>query len=357
MLSDLQCADLNKSCSDNKECLSLNSGNAICSEKGRCIVSPKVGKDGKGCFADMWTGIGFWGNINRFRNDSSLSEGSAATVAALQKITRYDFLGYYENSIQPAICALYGTKHGCTAPKCYSGSDSGSRFGCVGYRKGAVKIYVQAGDEANYSETNWNVADASKWGAMLKQEKVRYVGLWGTIAARDQGIKQMACYAGSCPTGNCAANCGSPTDAELANLYVDQLTNTNIHTVTRQTLLDLAKEKTLQITTEKADIDANASKLVQKLVLNKTGATVQGRKCTSIANTISPTGDLPGIKDLLPGTSVCYDVYPVQNQSIFPATTEPQVKKARIYVKGDGSVLNSGIAYFLIPPVIEGPNT
>ena len=118
---------------------------------------------------------------------------------------------------------------------------------------------------------------------------------------------------------------------------------------------EIAKNMPIQITTEKADIDANASKLIEKLVLNKSGATVQGRKCTNITNTVT-TGNLPGIKDLLPGTSVCYDVIPVQYQSIFPATTEPQVKKARVYVKGDGSVLNSGIAYFLIPPVIEGAN-
>ena len=119
----------------------------------------------------------------------------------------------------------------------------------------------------------------------------------------------------------------------------------------------ITKNMPIQITTTKEDIDKNASKLIEKLVLNKSGINVQGRLCTKITNTVSPSGNLPGIKDLLPGTSVCYDVVPVQNQSIFPATNEPQVVQARIKVLGDGSVLNSGIAYFLIPPKIEGPNT
>ena len=133
-------------------------------------------------------------------------------------------------------------------------------------------------------------------------------------------------------------------DADLANKATEGIRS-------------IAKNMPIQITTTKEDIDKNASKLIEKLVLNKSGINVQGRLCTKITNTVSPSGNLPGIKDLLPGTSVCYDVVPVQNQSIFPATNEPQVVQARIKVLGDGSVLNSGIAYFLIPPKIEGPNT
>ena len=239
MLKDLQCEDLGVACNENKECAGLKENvEVICSEKGRCIVSPKVGSDGKGCFSDMWTGIGWWGDINMFQNASPLSEGSAATVAALKSVPN---LGASENSIQPAICALYGTQHGCSNPNCYTGSD---RFGCVGYRKGAIKLYVQAGDEANdeWGYTGeFTVAKAQKWATMVKNEKVRYVGLWGTKSALNGGIKQFACFAESCPKPPCAANCNNPTQAEVEKMYVVEISNTNIHTVTKDTLREFAK--------------------------------------------------------------------------------------------------------------------
>ena len=86
----------------------------------------------------------------------------------------------------------------------------------------------------------------------------------------------------------------------------------------------------------------------------KGGDKVQNRVCAKITNPLTNTSTkYPGISNLLPGTVVCYDVIPVASQSIFPATKEPQVFKARVKVSGDGSVLNSGIAYFLVPPVID----
>ena len=93
------------------------------------------------------------------------------------------------------------------------------------------------------------------------------------------------------------------------------------------------------------------SYLVEKLdvVVQPAGASAQGRVCQSISNTII-TGKYQGIQDLKPGVVVCYDVHALNKQSLFPATREPQLLKARIKVMGDGSVLNSGIAYFVVPP-------
>lgn len=240
-----------------------------------------------------------------------------------------------------------------------------TKLGCAGFRKDAIRIYLQGFDE---EECFYNQNNAAGWarcanyqynvGPILKENKVRFVGLYSsysntyqdyknTSAKTSVSMKYVSDYIGK--TSGTLDTAGNP--------FSYLATDSALSTKATEGIRSISKNMPIQITTEKADIDAHASKLVDKLVLNKTGATVHGRICTNISNTESPTGPLPGIKDLLPGTSVCYDVYPVQNQSIFPATTEPQVKKARIYVKGDGSVLNSGIAYFLIPPVIEGPNT
>ena len=58
---------------------------------------------------------------------------------------------------------------------------------------------------------------------------------------------------------------------------------------------------------------------------------------------------------VLPGTSVCFDIYPAMNDDVEP-TEEPLVYKAFVDVVGDGiTVLDTRDVYFLIPPVIEGP--
>jgi hypothetical protein len=59
-----------------------------------------------------------------------------------------------------------------------------------------------------------------------------------------------------------------------------------------------------------------------------------------------------------PGTRVCWDVIPAMNTTVM-STGAPQIFRARLTVRGDGSPLDSRIVYFLVPPrppVIEGPS-
>jgi hypothetical protein len=59
--------------------------------------------------------------------------------------------------------------------------------------------------------------------------------------------------------------------------------------------------------------------------------------------------------DVLPGTTVCFDIVARRNETVEP-TTEPQVFIATIQVWGDNvTVLDERDVYFLVPPVIEGP--
>ena len=365
MLSTLRCHDYGTPCQENNDCSKHK--DAICAESKKCIQNPKLGN---GCFDSMWTGFGIWGNVNRFMNLESLNGSSTNMISKIKQFYtspkapyKFNYCGSNENMMQPIACIIDGKAY-CKNPdthplNCYSGTD---RFGCVGFRKDAIKIIIQAGDERNYDTTTsigtntykWTVANAIQWGQLMKNNSVRYLGLWGKNGgrpdARDGGMKQLAQHAGSCAKTSCI-------NEKEENLYITEITDTNLNEKAVELIRKITKNMPIQITTTKEDIDKNASKLIEKLVLNKSGINVQGRLCTKITNTVSPSGNLPGIKDLLPGTSVCYDVVPVQNQSIFPATNEPQVVQARIKVLGDGSVLNSGIAYFLIPPKIEGPNT
>ena len=371
MIETMSCRKLGKTCDENKDCKDLNGGNAICGEEGECIVNPKNGEernkiegdsDNPGCFANLWTGVGYWGNINSFHNKLSIQSDPEKTSTALSSKPN---LGSSENSIQPPACAVMGTSV-CTTdsypayPKnCYSGSET--RVGCVGYRPGAIKIYIQANDENNVGATNYQLSNANTVGGYLRDKKVRFIGLYGEFNSHtplENGIKQLACEAGSCPStnsaGKCSSNCQTISGTELGNLYVTKIDDEDIEPNTIKLVRKLASTMALEITSTAEDIDTNAAKLISKLTVNISEETIDNRKCNKVTG-INGT-NFQGINKLQPGISVCYDVIPVNKQKVFPAQTTVQVKKARIKVMGDGSVLNSGVAYFVIPPVAEGSN-
>ncbi|MBQ9244287.1 MAG: hypothetical protein IJ165_13900 [Proteobacteria bacterium] len=355
MLEEMRCKDLGRNCADNNDCEGLNGGKAICSESGRCIVDPS---EGDGCFADMWTGFGVWGNVNRFENWQSLDATPSNTTKELGNVKLND-QGMSENSIQVGACVSEGTKYckNTSSIKCYQGS---GRVGCVGFRQDAIKILIQAGDEANYDSSDWRVTDAKKTGDSLRKNNIRYIGLYGCSGsgskkkceARDKGQAQVACWAGSCAAGgNCAASCDSISSSEMSGLYLAEIADATIRSETIANVRKLAKGMNLHITSGVEDVDKGAAQLVKELKVNITDSEVQGRTCTKVSGISGDT--FQSIEKLAPGTSVCFDVIPVDYQELFPPTNEPQVIKARIKVMGDGSTLNSGIAYFLVPPEIQ----
>lgn len=392
IINNLKCKDLGRACNENKDCNGLT--NAICSENHRCIVNPKLGNDGQGCFDNMYTGLGYYSRENSFWVAANLSENSDTTVTMLDRTfnsnNRFCATGDNEVPYQAPICAVLGetpykgTKlcnnwgnNICLPTACGTNtsckmncSTDSNRIGCAGFRKDAIRIYLQAFDEEECFYNGSSHSDPSSAirkrcadyqynvGPILKENKVRFIGLYSSSSSTYKDYKSgkdtqtvtmeyVAEYIGK----------GSGTVDNKNKPFIYKAVDADLANKATEGIRSIAKNMPIQITTTKEDINKDASKLIEKLVLNKSGINVQGRLCTKITNTVSPSGNLPGIKDLLPGTSVCYDVVPVQNQSIFPATNEPQVVQARIKVLGDGSVLNSGIAYFLIPPKIEGPNT
>ena len=377
LLTGLQCKDYGKKCTQNKDCTNIANApkDLICSAKNTCIQNPA---SGNGCLNDMQTGLGWYSSSSCFRVAVPLGTDVNATVTELGK-SPADTWGYREPPYQMPICAILGSnpyngKKYCDITECNcnprslnactprnSGMNcvtaSPNKVGCVGYRSDAIKIYLQAFDEEECRNNEGSRLCLQSTndkgvitGKIMSEHKVRWIGLYSSGNSTTGNINDMKAV-----SDNIGKHSGSLSSSGKPFSY--NTIGKNFAEEVRGGIMDLVKNMPIQITTTKEDIDKNASKLIEKLVLNKSGINVQGRLCTKITNTVSPSGNLPGIKDLLPGTSVCYDVVPVQNQSIFPATNEPQVVQARIKVLGDGSVLNSGIAYFLIPPKIEGPNT
>ena len=96
--------------------------------------------------------------------------------------------------------------------------------------------------------------------------------------------------------------------------------------------------------------DGDSLQFIDRLQTNTTDP-----GCSAVA---TEDTDADGFDDafpsVTPGTPVCWDVIPLQNDTVMPLPT-PQIFEARLTVFGDGSPLDSRKVFFLIPPVIEGP--
>ena len=400
ILNELQCKDLGRSCEDNDDCAGLS--NAICSENRRCITDPSYGE---GCFDSMYTGLAYYHNMHAFWISSLISENVNNTVNALRsafrnvkadgstdsKMTSSNFCsaGSAEVPYQAPICALLGNNkyngfqycnvtgtvscansptgsNTCpTMRECKIGcSTDSSRVGCAGFRSGAVRVIIEAFDEeqcySNTSYTNWRAYCKNfqyDVGKILQAYNTRYIGLWSgrsstykdyatTSSKVTVSMEEVAKKIGT--DSNSLSDAGTPFTYQAADEAVGEKT--------KEAVKEISRNMPMNITVEVQDIDGDgASAFVDHLELNLSGEKVKNRICTKIDTGKINTTDakFPGITGLLPGTSVCYDVIPVQNQKIKAPSNEPKVYRARVVVKGDGSVLNSGIAYFLVPPLVE----
>ncbi len=358
MLTKIKCKDLGRNCAENNDCKDLP--NSICSEGGKCITSPAYGD---GCFDSMQTGLGWYGSQDTFWVSQHLTSNTNLVINGLDP-TNFnnnivDTDHWYEVPYQAPICAVNGgtTENMTDNSLCLSNnnkwrshaincSTDSNKIGCVGYRKTAIRLLIQAFDEDNcnssyYSSTYLNRCTTfqNKVGSVLKNKKVRFIGLYGSGNTMKAVSDKIGKDSGSVNASGVAYSYAA-TDSALANKA-------------KEGILEIARTMPMDITSTAEDITPNATKLIEALNVNiNGGGTVQGRVCAKINNKIV-TGKYQGIEALIPRTVVCYDVVAVDYQSVFPATEEPQVIKARVKVLGDGSVLNSGIAYFLVPPIIK----
>ena len=375
VMKDLQCEELKKDnksvdCTENKDCTDAGFTDSICSEKGKCITSPSYGE---GCFDNMWTGVGAYNKIDTFVVAQHLTDNTDSTINTLKNYTWPD--DDDEAPYSAVMCAALkkGENNDYCAHKKDTCSADSTKIGCAGFRKNAVRVILEAFDEnqcyARQGPTSsYYIANKPKCetvknnvGSVLKGKKIRYVGLWNqswesNTAHFDDGWynDQVASYIGT--------TSGSVDASNQPFVYnaVDSALADNAKAGIRK----IASLMPMDITSSVEDIDANASQLVAKLEVNiNTSGIVeaQGRKCSTIdASKVDKTNpQFEGVKELIPKVDnkkvvLCYDVIPVDNQSIFkPDDKVPKIYKARVKITGDDSVLNSGVAYFLVPPEFE----
>jgi hypothetical protein len=102
----------------------------------------------------------------------------------------------------------------------------------------------------------------------------------------------------------------------------------------------------------------DATVFIDHIVPNTAGGVEDPENTTVICVGGLDTGDGDGdgtpdmFLDVLPGTPVCFDIIPAQNESV-PPEAIPKVYQAYVDVVGDGvTVLDTRIIYFLVPPSV-----
>ncbi|MCZ7677728.1 MAG: hypothetical protein M5U28_02695 [Sandaracinaceae bacterium] len=125
-------------------------------------------------------------------------------------------------------------------------------------------------------------------------------------------------------------------------------------TAVTEAIQNIARNVPIFVAVEAVDLpddDGDALQLIDQIVVSTTG-----EGCTDVRSVADTDGD--GAPDafpsLLPGTPVCWDVIPRENDRV-PPTNRPQIFRARIVVRGDGSILDQRAVYFLVPPASSCP--
>jgi hypothetical protein len=121
----------------------------------------------------------------------------------------------------------------------------------------------------------------------------------------------------------------------------------------------LANQVPITVSTQAVDDptdSVDATVFIDHIVPNTAGDPVIG----CVGGLAAADTDSDGWDDtftaVLPGTTVCFDIYVRMNASV-PPLEVPQLFRATIDVIGDGiTVLDTRVVYFLVPPVFPGQN-
>jgi hypothetical protein len=331
IISGLTCPTAGGACSVDQDC----GTNAICFDGG-CIRDPLTAP---GCVPNLWTGVGHWSDHNTFKNTLSIQSNPLTTAMSVtQTLT-----GGSEPVFEAAQCVADGV--GCTSPvkQCAT-----TGVGCPGFRSNAVRILIQVTDADNQcSGTGCTSYTATSAGAALLAAGIKFIGLFGTDDdGGTPGTPADAARAIGIAAGSISVS-GQPFVYPAVDAQVVPSTSTAV--------LNILNSLPLNVTLAPGEVPGDAGdalRFIDHLVISTEGA-----QCTNVAQQADTNGDgyLDSFPRLIPGTRVCWDIFPVLQNTVAPPTTEPQLFIARITVNGDGSPLDTRDVFFLVPPVLDDP--
>lgn len=325
IIADLTCEESGASCAGDIGC----AGDYVCSAAGRCIEDPEL----TGCIADIWTGVGTYaGNPNSYRNLLSLQPSPAMTRMRIP--TSASGGGADESLFESVACVA--DPLACSSAECTPGG-----IGCPSYRSDAIRMLVTITDEPNQC-SSCSVNTAAAAATRLRAEEILFVGVDADANASPRTHLEAI------------ARGSNSLDGAGAPLYV-QGTESAVTAAVTDVIREVAQNRPIFVSIIADDQDGDdgdARQFIDRIEVNESG----GGGCTIVPSSADTDGD--GFRDaypsLLPGTPVCWDVVPRDNDRI-EARDRPLVFRARITVRGDGSVLDARTVYFLVPPTIEPP--
>ncbi len=335
--NDLQCMDTGTACMRDSDCAA---DIEICSPfSNTCIENPATSS----CILSAFTGAGYyedcmWHSGGRCTVSSDnpsfsgirLQADPAATAAAMAPWRTF-------GGTERLNMAVRAVAEGAGAPNAIGCEPAAPGFvGCPAFRESAVRILVTFTDEnSDGSETTATAA------AALMDAGIRMIGVWSgstTSSARDH-LRNLSRDSGSVDRGGAPLTFNG-TDGAVVPAVVGAI---------NEIVEGVPLRVTIAATDQPGD-DGDALQFIDRLQTNTTDP-----GC-SMSATEDTDGDMfdDAFPAVTPGTPVCWDVIPLQNDTVMP-TAVPQVFEALLTVSGDGSPLDSRRVFFLIPPEIVGP--
>jgi hypothetical protein len=320
---------------------------------------------------DVWFGVGRFDDypVSPYGSASSgdvvfqLLQRMTSDVAAAQAGVNALGTHYGMDGSESDVPALWATATGSGLGS-YLAATTSCTTGEVGYpcfRSGAVPIVVLITDATfhngpggfdAYSSISPVPPTYDEAVTALNAVHAKVIGIWSPGYGDVTGhCTQIATDTGAVDiTGTPLVFGISASGTGLGSEVVDA-----IETLAHQVPLDISAVG------RDDDTDAvDATIFINRIVPNTAGGVSDPTDPTLVCVGGLATADADGdtvedtFVDVLPGTGVCFDIYPERNMTV-PATEEPQVYMAYIDVVGDGiTVLDTREVYFLIPPVIEG---
>jgi hypothetical protein len=339
IIDTLRCQELNQPCLIDSDCPGPDT---VCGPHQECMQDPLAGD---GCVADLWTGLGTWDELDTFRNLVTPQSDPHHTAAAFPGTGT----GAQEAPLQAPACVADGSNcqggQAVSLTACAQGADT-----CAGFRDDAIRILIQitdADDQCYSPGGRCNLFTAAYTGAELMAKQIKFIGLYGSGDSGGAGTPRSIAEDLGIASGTIDPN-GQPFVYEAVDqAVVDQ---------TVAAVLDIVRSVTLGVTIEAEDLPGDAGDalaFIDHLAVNVSGAGA----CTAVPEVTDTDGDGhdDAFPSLLPGTPVCWDVHPVGVNDFAEPGVDPQVFKARLTVRGDGSPLDAREVYFLVPPEIQGP--
>lgn len=320
VIGNLTCADTGTACMSDDMC----GAGQICSPFSlTCIEDPGASS----CVPSMWTGTG-WYEVN-LNNLLSLQPNPAVTSTALGFSTS----GGTENLYRSLRQLVDGSgASGCASPL------PAERIGCPAFRDEAVRVVVVFTDEDSDSGTLAEAAGA------LSGAGITMIGVWSGLAS------SMARNA----VVNVVRDSGSLD--RMGNPLVFNGVDAAVVPVVTTAITEIVEGVPLRVTIEATDEPGDAGDSLQFIRHLETNTTAPD--CAMAATEDTDSDGFPDAFPMVtPGTRVCWDVVPEMNTTVMP-TTSPQIFRALLTVRGDGSPLDSRQVFFLVPPsppVIGGP--